>query len=47
MAEQNKIYENDDRSLNVLFGLKIRQIRNENVCLKKNLLGQLACIVPI
>lgn len=29
MAEQNKIYENDDRSLNVLFGLKIRQIRNE------------------
>ena len=29
MAEQNKLYNDDDRSLNVLFGLKLKQIRNE------------------
>ena len=30
MAEQNKLYNDDDRSLNVLFGLKLKQIRSED-----------------
>ena len=29
MTEHDKLYNDDDRSLNVLFGLKLKQIRTE------------------